>query len=128
MAGAVPSRPASDGPVEAGVPTDATSLQAILAGFEEAGFTAQLAVRPGGLLFCSDCRGEHTPARTSVEALRRMEGASDPADELAVAALRCSGCGSRGTVVIPYGPEAGPDDVTVLQALTDDREGPGIVP
>jgi hypothetical protein len=55
--------------------------------------------------------------------LARTEGASDPADETAIAALICPRCDARGTAVLTYGPEAPPDDAEVLRLLGDEREG-----
>ena len=49
--------------------------------------------------------------------LRRLEGASDPDDMLAIAALVCSQCGARGTVVLHYGPQSDPRDDAILQGL-----------
>jgi hypothetical protein len=48
-----------------------------------------------------------------------VEGASDPADMLAVVALVCPICKTHGTLVVGYGPEAGPDDAEVLSGLGD---------
>jgi hypothetical protein len=52
-----------------------------------------------------------------VHELRRLEGASDPADMLAVAAIACPACGTRGTLVLTYGPEATAGDDAVLSHL-----------
>ena len=46
-----------------------------------------------------------------------MEGASDPADMLAVAAVICPVCNTSGTLVLGYGPEADADDADVLASL-----------
>lgn len=59
--------------------------------------------------------------------LRRLEGASDPDDMLAVVAVQCPECGRRGTVTLGYGPAASPPDGDVLRAL-DDRRGHGDLP
>ncbi len=60
-----------------------------------------------------------------MHALRRTEGASDPADMLAVVALCCPACDTRGTAVLNYGPEATVDDAEVLVGLEDERRGSG---
>jgi hypothetical protein len=54
-----------------------------------------------------------------LEVLDRTEGASDPADMVAVAALVCPRCGARGTVALKYGPEASPEEDEVLRLLDD---------
>jgi hypothetical protein len=53
--------------------------------------------------------------------LRRIEGASDPADMAAVLGLECPACGARGAAIVRYGPEAGPGDEIVLTHLDDRR-------
>ena len=49
--------------------------------------------------------------------LRRLEGASDPDDMLAVLALECPNCGLRGSLVLNYGPTATEEDAAVLLGL-----------
>ncbi|MPZ73053.1 MAG: hypothetical protein GEU74_07445 [Nitriliruptorales bacterium] len=106
---------------------DPSSLTAILAQFEQDGFTGQFAVHDAGMLLCLQCRQEHPAASFVMTALRRTEGASDPADMAAVVALLCPRCGTRGTVALKYGPEAGAEESEVLLALEDQREGHGVV-
>jgi hypothetical protein len=57
-----------------------------------------------------------------MRSLRRLEGASDPADMLAVVALECGVCNASGTMVLGYGPAAADADSDVLRALQDRRE------
>lgn len=106
---------------------DPSSLTSILSQFEEEGFTGQFAVREAGMLLCLECREEHPATETQMSALRRTEGASDPADMAAVVGLECTHCGKLGTVVLNYGPEAGIDESDILLALEDDREGTGVI-
>ncbi|MCU1393189.1 MAG: hypothetical protein JWM34_1617 [Ilumatobacteraceae bacterium] len=56
-----------------------------------------------------------------MSSLRRLEGASDPSDAMAVVALTCPACNSRGTAVLAYGPAASKEDSDVLVALRDHR-------
>jgi hypothetical protein len=51
--------------------------------------------------------------------LRRLEGASDPDDMLAVVAVECRNCGLRGSLVLNYGPTATEEDEAVLLGLGD---------
>ena len=97
--------------------SDAQSLSEVLAIYERDGFTSQLGVRPGGRIVCFSCRFEAPAEEFELVALSRTEGASDPDDMLAVAALRCRNCNCQGTLVLNYGPEATEDDVDVLQRL-----------
>lgn len=106
---------------------DPSSLTSIVSQFEEEGFTGQFAVREGTMLLCLACRKEHPAGEIQMTALRRTEGASDPADMAAVVALECAHCGNKGTVVLNYGPEAGIDEADVLLALEDEREGTGVI-
>ena len=99
-----------------GDPSD-TTLAEVVNQFEAAGHTAQMAARPGGRMLCFTCRTESDAAEVELVALRRVEGASDPDDMLAVAALVCPRCGTLATAVLGYGPEAGEDDADVLLRL-----------
>ncbi len=97
------------------------TLAVIIDGFESSGYRGQLASRQDGRLLCLSCRQESDAGEMGLEAMRRTEGASDPADMLAVAALRCPRCGSRGTAVLGYGPAATTEDAEVLRRLCDRR-------
>lgn len=106
---------------------DPSSLTAIIKQFEDEGFSGQFSVREGGVLLCTNCHQERPASEFSMSALRRTEGASDPADMAAVVGLTCPNCDSRGTVALKYGPEAGIDESDVLAALDDDRAGDGVI-
>jgi hypothetical protein len=90
----------------AGAPSDNTSLVAVLAGLRDSGYDAQFSVTDDGDLCCRSCDRCATPADVQLDELRRLEGASDPADMVAVLAVRCPSCEARGTAVVRYGPEA----------------------
>lgn len=77
-----------------------------------------MAARPEGRLRCFTCGTESDAASVEMAALRRTEGASDPDDMLAVAALTCPHCGARAAVVLGYGPESSEDDAEVLLRLS----------
>lgn len=98
-------------------PAYGATLGEIMATLEAAGFTGQLAARPGGLILCFSCRTESPAAEFALQAQRRTEGASDPADMLAILGLACPKCATQGTIVLGYGPEADPDDAEVLAHL-----------
>ena len=106
---------------------DPSSLVSIVKQFEDEGFTGQFAVREGGVLLCTQCREERAASEYSMSALRRTEGASDPADMAAVVALTCPNCDNRGTVALKYGPETSIEESDVLVALDDDRVGDGVI-
>ena len=109
--------PTGDSSSDVPMPADAATLVEILATLEAAGFRGQMAARPGGRVACFSCSQESRAADLRLEALGRTEGASDPADMLAVAGLRCPACGTQGTVVLGYGPKADADDAAVLSEL-----------
>jgi hypothetical protein len=92
-------------------------LGEIMGTMDAAGFSAQMAARPGGLILCFTCRQESPASEFTLEAQRRTEGASDPDDMLAILGLVCPRCQARGTAVLGYGPEADPDDAEVLLHL-----------
>jgi hypothetical protein len=98
-------------------PKYGATLTEIIATLEAAGFKGQMAARDGGMLQCLTCRETSAAAEFSLGAMRRTEGASDPADMLAVVGLTCPKCATPGTAVLGYGPEAGPDDAEVLVHL-----------
>jgi hypothetical protein len=81
------------------------------------GFDGQFRAEPGALIQCLTCR-ETTPA-TSLDAndMTRLEGESDPADMAMVVALRCPACGTGGTLILNYGPDASAEEADVLAAL-----------
>jgi hypothetical protein len=105
---------------EAGRDPMDTPLLTVLRQFEADGYTAQFDAREGGFLHCFSCGEDSAAAACRHGEVRRLEGASDPADMLAVVPVRCVHCGAAGVVVANYGPEASAADADVLVAL--DRE------
>jgi len=102
---------------DAYVQGEAVTLLSVLDHFAALGFTGQFDAQAGAVVRCLTCRRGTGAPGMDVEDLRRLEGASDPSDMLAVAAMRCPHCGARGTLVLNYGPEATSEDDEVLQAL-----------
>ena len=70
---------------------------------------------------CATCEVVSDAVDVPMHSLRRVEGASDPADMAALVALSCPSCGERGTLVLTYGPAASPEEGDVLGALRDRR-------
>ena len=106
--------------------TDATTMGESLQRFEAEGYAGQFAAREGGLVMCFSCRTESPAADVELQGLIRTEGASDPDDMTAVAAVICPSCQTRGTVVLHYGPEASVEEAEVLRGLDDQRGATGI--
>lgn len=103
-----------------GTPSDNTTLTAVIAEFEREGYTASFGARDGGRLHCSSCRQESAAREFEVEVMRRLEGASDPDAQALLAAATCPACGTRGTAVFGYGPEASEVDALVIADLDVD--------
>ena len=55
----------------------------------------------------------------SRQSVRRLEGASDPDDMVAIAAIVCPACATRGVLVLGFGPSSSLVDAETLQALRD---------
>jgi peroxiredoxin len=104
-----------------GVARDATTLLEAIRGLEARGYHGQFIARAGGEIECVICKRTSAAEAMRCDLIYRLEGASDPSDMLAVGALRCARCGSHGTLVLNYGPEAGVYDDDVLRRL----ESPG---
>ncbi|MCB0966580.1 MAG: hypothetical protein KDB37_07060 [Ilumatobacter sp.] len=113
----------TEGQTRTDVPSDNTTLTAVLDELEADGYTGSFVVRPDASLMCTTCR-ETTPAsRFEPTLTRRLEGASDPSDELWVVAAACPNCGAHGTVVLGFGPEASEDDALVVAELDVEPAG-----
>ncbi len=93
----------------------------VLHELESLGFTGQFMPRDGGKVECLTCHRLSPADDTVFRHLRRLEGASDPADMVAVVGLACPHCGALGTAVLGYGPEASAVDAEVLELLEDCR-------
>lgn len=100
---------------------DESTITDVLEGYAQGGFASSFVVTDDSELECVECGTESPASRVSMSSLRRLEGASDPSDMLAVVALTCPSCGSQGTVVLGFGPMATPQDSDVLKGLRDDR-------
>jgi hypothetical protein len=99
----------------------------VVAAYARHGFDANFRTTGSGRLECGSCSAVLDPAGVAMSSLRRLEGASDPDDMLAVVAVSCPQCGSKGTVVLGYGPASAPEDGDVLRSLVD-RRGDGGLP
>jgi hypothetical protein len=95
----------------------AATVFEVLRDFQADGYAGDLFAEEGGEVRCGTCDEVSPAADLDVVELRRLEGASDPADMAAVVAAPCPRCGAKGVMVVMYGPEAGPADADVLAAL-----------
>jgi hypothetical protein len=103
---------------------EAQTLTGVLRELEQHGYTSQFAAQPAGRIRCIECGREFEPDGTSVATVRRLEGASDPDDMLAVLPATCPKCGAKGTLVLGFGPEAPIEDSEILAALPPAEHAP----
>lgn len=104
------------------------SMTEVLDRYDTKGYDGSFSARLDGMVHCHSCQDDTPAAQVPLEALHRFEGTSDPQEENIVAALECPGCGALGTLVLPYGPNASPEEAEVLATLLDDRDHSGIEP
>lgn len=106
------------------VPTaaDTGTLTEVLAAYAGSGFDSSFTVVESAKLECHTCAQVFAASEASMASRRRLEGASDPDDMLAVIALTCPHCGAQGTVVLGFGPSATPEDADVSGAFRDARD------
>jgi hypothetical protein len=109
-----------------GAPGDNTTLSHVLAHYEHAGFTGAFEIEDTGLR-CATCATTSPPSDFAMHSLRRLEGASDPDDMLAVVAITCPSCATPGVVVLMFGPEATRAESELLGAFRDRRDD-GLAP
>lgn len=100
-----------------GAPSDNTTAVAELNELREQGYGADFVVQEGGAIRCTSCRTLEQPGEIEVDVFRRLEGASDPDDMSVILALTCRECGTKGVVMVGYGPNASPDEGDLLLAI-----------
>jgi hypothetical protein len=100
---------------------EGTTLTEVLDAYTSGGFATQFSVTDNARLECGACSAVSEPDAVRMSSLRRLEGASDPDDMMAVVALTCPACSAKGTVVLGFGPAASAEDGDVLRALRDHR-------
>jgi hypothetical protein len=110
----------------AGAPSDNTTLMAVIEGLEAMGFADQMSVTEDAFVQCHCCSQRNDPHDVIVHELRRLEGASDPADMMMVIGAVCPICSCRGTLVMGYGPNTSGAEDQVILALRDGRPVPDL--
>src|SRR4029450_10775168 len=79
------------------------TILGVLGELESQGFTGQFMPRDGGQVECLTSPRLPPADETVFRQLRRLEGASDPADMLAVVGLACPHCSAHGTAALRQG-------------------------
>lgn len=109
----------------AGIAADTTDSEAtiteVLEGYAQGGFDSSFVVTDDARLECVECATVSAGASVAMSSLRRLEGASDPADMVAIVAVTCPACAAKGTVILGFGPTATVQDADVLKELRDER-------
>ena len=105
------------------VPSDNTTLLAVLNAFAEEGWTENMSATDEGEIRCPACSTVSPAGDVSPDELRRLEGASDPDDMMAVLAITCPNCAAKGVIVANFGPNASEADALLMQALDDHQPG-----
>ncbi len=105
-------------------PADPITLTEVIAGYVQDGYALAFYVAEDGLR-CPDGNMVGV-GDVAIHSLRRLEGASDPADEVSVVAVDVTGYG-KGTIVLRHGPAASPAEAQLL-GLAHDLRGRGDIP
>jgi DJ-1/PfpI family len=104
---------------ETPVAQDAETLTEVLNDFATLGYSASATVESAGRMTCIACSATTDAGLLRVDIMRRLEGASDPDDQLVAVAAQCPNCGARLALVLGYGPNASAEDTAALQALPE---------
>jgi hypothetical protein len=118
--------PQTSGGAPTSAPSDNTTLVEVLDQYAEGGFDSTFWAEEGGIVRCEACDSTLEPGRMKMQSLRRLEGASDPDDMMAVVAMECPVCGRAGTMVLGFGPSASEADQQVMSCLQDRRLDDGV--
>jgi hypothetical protein len=102
-----------------GVPGDGITLTSLLDALGRDGYHGQFEVLDHGEVRCLTCGRTGSARELRVDGLRRLEGASDPADMMTVRAVVCPWCSARGALVLGYGPAAADAEADVAGSLRE---------
>lgn len=102
-------------------PSDNTTMTEVIDDYRAAGFASDFFAEDGAIVRCGRCSSTLDARRLAMHSIRRLEGASDPADMTVIAATSCPVCRANGTIVLGYGPMSSATDADVLMAMQDCR-------
>jgi hypothetical protein len=100
-----------------GVPEDGTNLTHVLKQYEDSGFSIEYRIAPGPKVARYEPPTEASPEDFVLHSLRRLEGASEPDEMMAVAAISRADGSDKGVLVLPFGPNMSEDDAELLRSL-----------
>jgi len=98
------------------VPTD-TALIDVTTDLDASRGDAQFGALEGGSVRCFTCHQSFDADTVDASSLTRLEGASDPADMVAVVPVVCPNCSASGSMVLHFGAQASAEEADVLVAL-----------
>jgi hypothetical protein len=102
-------------------PSDETTLTEVIDRYVEGGFAGSFTAEADGTVRCETCGVVSAAPTVRMSSLRRLEGASEPDEMMAVVALTCPSCSTQGTAILHYGPTASAEEADLLTGLRDDR-------
>jgi hypothetical protein len=92
------------------------TLAEVLARLDVRGYRADFVPEQGGVR-CAGCAALLAPDDLRVDEIVRLEGDSDPDDEVIVYALSCGPCGKQGTFVAPFGAAVSAAEADLIAVL-----------
>lgn len=107
---------ATDGGTPPEQPTD-TPMEEVVDRLGASGFDGQFRAVEGTRIQCLTCREVAPAGDHHMDEATRLEGVSDPGDMAVVVPLRCPSCGTGGTLVLAYGPNATAEEADVLREM-----------
>ena len=102
-------------------PSDNTTLTDVIDSYRSAGYDSDFFAEDDTCVRCATCQALMPANQLSQVSMRRLEGASDPDDMVAVIATVCPKCDAHGTLVVGLGPMASASDGAVMLAMVDMR-------
>lgn len=93
------------------------TLADVLQRLSAAGYTDEVEPGAGGLV-CSEADGAIDIDTIVVDEIVRLEGDSDPDDELIVFALTWASGAGRGTFTAKFGPDTSPEESALIHRLS----------
>jgi hypothetical protein len=119
--------PAASNPVTVD-PSDNTTLTEVVDGYRAVGYDGDFFAEEDARVRCGSCQSSMPANQLTQYSMRRLEGASDPDDMVAVVATICPHCDAHGTLVLGLGPMASASDGAVMTAMIDRRGDDAALP
>lgn len=92
------------------------TLTEVLEAMADEGYAGDFTALEGGEVRCLACREVWSAELLDADRATRLEGASDPSEMAIVIPGACPSCGTEGTVVAQFGPDASAAESDVVAA------------